>query len=51
MKTELAWRLEKWQSREGDKGMSGARARVLLQPRPAALTELGRKLLGLDQWP
>jgi hypothetical protein len=42
--------MARWHDRDGDKGMSGARCRALVQPEPAALSALGRRLLGADKW-
>ena len=50
VEAERLWRVERWHDRDGDKGMSGARCRALVQPEPAALSALGRRLLGADKW-
>ena len=50
VEVERVWRVERWWDRNGDKGMSGERCRALVQPKPAALSELGERLLGIKKW-
>ena len=50
VEAERSWRVERWRDRNSDKGMSGERCRKLIQPKPARLTPLGEKLLGLEPW-
>ena len=44
------WRERNGQDPESDPGAAGAFGRERLGAEPARLTELGRKLLGLDPW-